>query len=126
MAAEGEAPEHEEPQQQEFAGTEAGWDDPGGEPGDLSSLSAQTEWLNQQVSAPRLEDGRDGDRHAKRSGTAPWPLCFWGRSDPGLLQCPRRAGLEPGGLRARSAASPPCSLHALEGRTSLGIPLYQL
>lgn len=47
MAAEGEATEHEEPQQQEFGGTEA-WDDPGGEPGDLSSLSAQTEWLNQQ------------------------------------------------------------------------------
>jgi len=60
MAAEGEAPEQEEPQQQEFGGTEAGWDDPGGEPGDLSSLSAQTEWLNQQqpmVSAPR---GRSG------------------------------------------------------------------
>lgn len=47
MAAEGEATEHEEPQRQEFGGTE-GWDDPGGEPGDLSSLSAQTEWLNQQ------------------------------------------------------------------------------
>jgi hypothetical protein len=43
MAAEGEAPEQEEGQQ----GVAEDWDAPG-EPGDLSSLSAQTEWLNQQ------------------------------------------------------------------------------
>ena len=73
MAAEGEAPEHEEPQQQEFAGTEAGWDDPGGEPGDLSSLSAQTEWLNQQVSpSTRGRPGRGSARETERhSALAP-------------------------------------------------------
>ena len=49
MAAEGEATgggEHEGAQQQDFGAAED-WDAPG-EPGDLSSLSAQTEWLNQQ------------------------------------------------------------------------------
>ena len=50
MAAEGEAPEQEDGQQ----GVAEDWDAPG-EPGDLSSLSAQTEWLNQQ---PRVWDCR--------------------------------------------------------------------
>ena len=69
MAAEGEAPEQEEGQQ----GVAEDWDAPG-EPGDLSSLSAQTEWLNQQpmVSnfkqanpAPRLQPaGSAARRHA--------------------------------------------------------------
>lgn len=47
MAAEVEATENEqEAQQPDFVQGED-WDAPG-EPGDLSSLSAQTEWLNQQ------------------------------------------------------------------------------
>ena len=48
MAAEVEVTEHDQeaPQQVDF-GDVQDWDAPG-EPGDLSSLSAQTEWLNQQ------------------------------------------------------------------------------
>jgi len=47
MAVEGDAvAEHEEVQKQEISAAED-WDAPG-EPQDLSSLSAQTEWLNSQ------------------------------------------------------------------------------
>jgi hypothetical protein len=53
MAAEPEALEQDEGQQQDFGAAED-WDAPG-EPGDLSSLSAQTEWLNQPpMVAPAL------------------------------------------------------------------------
>ena len=100
MAAEGEATEHEEPQRQEFGGTE-GWDDPGGEPGDLSSLSAQTEWLNQQPMV-RLTGAI----------LCPWSVFARSLHDPGefaLLGCPRARPIIP---HASAAAAERSSLWA--------------
>ena len=66
MAAEGEAPEHEEGQQ----GVAEDWDAPG-EPGDLSSLSAQTEWLNQQPMVGAAAAARDAAAPAPRPARTP-------------------------------------------------------